>query len=216
MALREVGAEGIDGTDEVLFPEFVTEAARRRTFRTWLKSSPIKPQDLVDAGFFYTGRSDRVRCFHCGEGLRAWEPGEDPWTEHARWSPQCGHVIRMKGEEFVAQVQRGFLTGVDELPSRVHEGRDQTDSAIHEEQELSGLLAQLWPTSGTVDDPENSCSQRKNDEFDKFGEFVAAQLRAMPVERALLAQIEVQEVLQRVRLTRGHVPLARTDPRPFP
>ena len=33
--------------------------------------------------------------------LRAWEPGDDPWIEHARWFPTCNHVLVYKGREFV-------------------------------------------------------------------------------------------------------------------
>ncbi|GBP63407.1 Death-associated inhibitor of apoptosis 1 [Eumeta japonica] len=49
------------------------------------KSSPVKPEDLADAGFFYTGRSDKTLCFYCGGGLRDWKDNDNPWEEHAVW-----------------------------------------------------------------------------------------------------------------------------------
>lgn len=47
------------------------------------------------------GTNDHVNCFHCGSGLRNWEPEDDPWLEHARWFPQCRFLLLMKGEQFV-------------------------------------------------------------------------------------------------------------------
>ena len=52
-------------------------------------------------GMSVSGTNDQVRCFYCGGGLRHWEPGDDPWIEHARWFPQCGYVRLVKGDEFV-------------------------------------------------------------------------------------------------------------------
>lgn len=42
-------------------------------------------------------------CFHCGQGLRDWKVHDQPWKEHARWSPTCGFVLLSKGGEFVAE-----------------------------------------------------------------------------------------------------------------
>lgn len=53
---------------------------------------------------FSTGTNDHVNCFHCGSGLRNWEPDDDPWLEHARWFPQCRFVMLMKGEQYIKAV----------------------------------------------------------------------------------------------------------------
>ena len=45
-------------------------------------------KQMATAGFYYTGTNDQVRCFWCGIELRN-EPGDDPWCEHARYSPIC-------------------------------------------------------------------------------------------------------------------------------
>lgn len=46
-----------------------------------------------------------MRCFYCDMGLRHWEPGDDPWEEHARWYPRCNYMITTKGEEYIRQIQ---------------------------------------------------------------------------------------------------------------
>lgn len=33
-----------------------------------------------------------------------WEYDDDPWVEHARWSPKCSFVLLSKGRYFVDQV----------------------------------------------------------------------------------------------------------------
>lgn len=43
-------------------------------------------------------------CFYCGQGLKGWEVHDQPWREHARWSPTCGFVLLSRGGEFVAEV----------------------------------------------------------------------------------------------------------------
>uniref|UniRef100_A0A3B3Z775 E3 ubiquitin-protein ligase XIAP n=1 Tax=Periophthalmus magnuspinnatus TaxID=409849 RepID=A0A3B3Z775_9GOBI len=45
-------------------------------------SHPISPERLAQAGFYSTGKGDRVLCFSCRGGLKGWEPEEDPWEEH--------------------------------------------------------------------------------------------------------------------------------------
>lgn len=54
---------------------------------------------------YFTDAGDSVRCYHCGIGLRNWDPEDDPWVEHARWSPKCEYVQHEKGQEFINLVQ---------------------------------------------------------------------------------------------------------------
>ena len=59
---------------------------------------------MADAGFLVCGPADRVRCYYCGCVVEAWQDGNDPWREHARMSPTCGHVVARKGAEYVRRV----------------------------------------------------------------------------------------------------------------
>ncbi|XP_008846904.1 baculoviral IAP repeat-containing protein 3, partial [Nannospalax galili] len=85
-----------------------THAARFKTFCNWPLTVLVHPQQLASAGFYYTGHSDDVKCFCCDGGLRCWESGDDPWVEHAKWFPRCEYLIRIKGQEFITQVQSGY------------------------------------------------------------------------------------------------------------
>nr|Q90660.1 RecName: Full=Inhibitor of apoptosis protein; Short=IAP; AltName: Full=Inhibitor of T-cell apoptosis protein [Gallus gallus]AAB48118.1 IAP-like protein [Gallus gallus] len=85
-----------------------THEARVKTFINWPTRIPVQPEQLADAGFYYVGRNDDVKCFCCDGGLRCWESGDDPWIEHAKWFPRCEYLLRVKGGEFVSQVQARF------------------------------------------------------------------------------------------------------------
>jgi len=86
--------------------DYVTSESRIKSFDGWPESVTQIPQDLVEAGFFYCGLSDHVRCFHCGNGIRNWERGDIPWNEHARLYPKCHYVRLMKGQGFIDEIQR--------------------------------------------------------------------------------------------------------------
>lgn len=47
------------------------------------------------------GQDDQMLCFCCSQGLKDWEDDDEPWTEHARWSPSCSYVLLSKGKNFV-------------------------------------------------------------------------------------------------------------------
>ncbi|KAL4716119.1 hypothetical protein ACJJTC_013896 [Scirpophaga incertulas] len=95
-------------------PTKASLAARLATFEQWPADRHQQPQTLAEAGFFYTGTDDQVRCFYCDGGLGKWEAGDTPWSEHAHWFPHCGYVILIKGQDFVdscrnrTSVQRTF------------------------------------------------------------------------------------------------------------
>ena len=52
-----------------------------------------------------TGYSDNVKCFFCDGGLCNWEADDEPWTEHARWFPDCGFLKQVKGTKFILKVR---------------------------------------------------------------------------------------------------------------
>lgn len=93
-SLVTMGAEADTATEDcempslrrcLEFPEYGIELARLRSFDEWPRSMKQKPEQLSDAGFFYTEKSDRVICFSCGGGLRDWDEKDDPWEQHALW-----------------------------------------------------------------------------------------------------------------------------------
>lgn len=74
-------------------PNYSKEHARLHTFINWPKYCPVRPKELIDAGFYYTGYEDQVQCFKCGIILAGWEPQDTPWGEHEKWAKDCPLVI---------------------------------------------------------------------------------------------------------------------------
>lgn len=83
------------------YPNYAIEADRLKSYEDWPTSLKQKPKQLSDAGFFYTGKSDRVKCFSCGGGLKDWEAEDEPWEQHAIWYSNCHYLQLMKGPEFI-------------------------------------------------------------------------------------------------------------------
>ena len=87
-------------------PQFAIEALRLESFKSsWPTNLTQTPENLSSAGFFYDGYSDNVHCFFCDGGLCNWESEDDPWTEHARWFPDCGFLKQVKGLKYIQKVQ---------------------------------------------------------------------------------------------------------------
>ena len=90
-------------------PHMRSAEARLQTFldnsSTWpAHRIRATPQQTVDAGMYYLGERDRVKCWYCNGGLQNWERDDDPMEEHAKWFPLCEFVLQQKGPDYVHQV----------------------------------------------------------------------------------------------------------------
>lgn len=94
-----------------------TTSSRLKTFVNWPTRIPVTPKKLAEAGFYYVGRNDDVKCFCCDGGLRCWESGDDPWVEHAKWFPRCEYLLHVKGQSFVTDIQDRYPHLLDQLLS---------------------------------------------------------------------------------------------------
>ena len=65
---------------------------------------------LADAGFYYLGEGDKVKCWYCNGGLKNWDRFDDPWIEHAKWFPLCEYLLKNKGVDFVKDILKGFIS----------------------------------------------------------------------------------------------------------
>ncbi|XP_071170353.1 putative inhibitor of apoptosis [Mytilus edulis] len=87
-------------------PEMETVTDRIDTFVTWPHKDIQEPTNVATAGFYYTLNHDLVRCFCCNLGLSEWDECDNPWTEHARHSPACWYLKRVKGQQFIDDIQK--------------------------------------------------------------------------------------------------------------
>ncbi|KAG0721610.1 Death-associated inhibitor of apoptosis 2 [Chionoecetes opilio] len=94
---------------EVAFPQ-LTLVRRLQTFAQWPKDTRVEPEQLAEAGFFYTGLSDFIQCFHCGGGLFGWRADDDLFADHARYYPCCNFIRNKRSEQGVPAIHEANTT----------------------------------------------------------------------------------------------------------
>lgn len=58
---------------------------REATYRGWVHTGTrLTPRRMAQAGLYYTGIRDKVRCPYCKVELESWELHDDPFSEHCR------------------------------------------------------------------------------------------------------------------------------------
>ncbi|KAJ8716649.1 hypothetical protein PYW07_003276 [Mythimna separata] len=124
-------------------PRYASETARLRSFQDWPRCMKQKPEELAEAGFFYTGQGDKTKCFYCDGGLKDWENDDVPWEQHARWFDRCAYVQLVKGREYVQKV----MTEACAVPA-AEAGRDVAP-------------VRTSTSSSPLDSPENSVDDSK-------------------------------------------------------
>lgn len=79
---------------------------RIESFKEWPTAMKQTAENMADAGFFYLGVSDKVKCFRCHGLLHRWGARDDPWEEHAKWNKTCTYLLERKGKEFIERVSK--------------------------------------------------------------------------------------------------------------
>ncbi|CAF3353217.1 unnamed protein product [Rotaria socialis] len=78
---------------------------RYASFATCPTENLPSVENLVKAGFFYTGSKNIVTCFYCNGSLQNWGVNDNPTIEHARWFPHCGYAKQLCGAELYRKIQ---------------------------------------------------------------------------------------------------------------
>ena len=87
-------------THAVIHSKFLKIDQRYESFLRLPNQLRLPPvNELVKAGFFYSGTGDKVTCFCCNGSLANWGPKDNPLIEHARWFPHCSYAKRLCGTE---------------------------------------------------------------------------------------------------------------------
>ncbi|XP_053661169.1 death-associated inhibitor of apoptosis 2-like [Anopheles marshallii] len=122
--------QGIQQVEMPFMPEYASLDTRIRSFRNWNYGHIQDPKRLSEAGFYYAGVEDEVRCFHCDGGLRDWLVTDDPWHEHARCFAGCNFLQLVLGQAYISEV---LLNGAavianDDTQQGPHTGNTGTNS----------------------------------------------------------------------------------------
>jgi hypothetical protein len=84
---------------------YIELSKRTASFATWSSEKLPSVEDLVRAGFFYTGTKSIVTCFYCNGSLQNWGANDNPTIEHARWLPHCAYAKQLCGAELYRKIQ---------------------------------------------------------------------------------------------------------------
>uniref|UniRef100_A0A3P9J2W1 E3 ubiquitin-protein ligase XIAP n=1 Tax=Oryzias latipes TaxID=8090 RepID=A0A3P9J2W1_ORYLA len=81
-------------------------------------SKKVSPLQLAEAGFIFTGVSDRVRCFSCQKTVENWSQEDDPVDRHIQVSPsctflRCTHYNRFKSNPHMPLSNGGLHDGTE-------------------------------------------------------------------------------------------------------
>jgi hypothetical protein len=70
---------------------------RKQSFtdKGWDQSIPVSFDELCEAGFYYTGLDDKVKCFHCCGTLHIWFEGIVLYS-HEKIFPDCHYTALNK------------------------------------------------------------------------------------------------------------------------
>jgi hypothetical protein len=86
-------------------PAYSDITKRLQSYTTWPGEASPSVEELVRAGFFYTGTSNVVTCFYCNGSLQNWSVNDNPVIEHVRWFAHCSYAKQLCGDEFHHQIQ---------------------------------------------------------------------------------------------------------------
>lgn len=120
--------------------------SRRRHHRHLLI---ILPQ-LAAAGFYHKPTElspDNTACFLCERALDGWEADDDPLSEHAKHSPDCGWAVirdlaRWPAHAYAEQLENGGVDGDDEFGGL----EDPTGARLTAARRAT--FGNMWPHSG--------------------------------------------------------------------
>lgn len=122
--------------DEIKYPDFKLMNQRLKTFETWPVGIKQRPQELAEAGFFYSGQSDLTICFACGLKICKWEPTDNCWVEHKKHTPTLCSFLKLN-HETVTLNEKNYdefkkLPKIDVQP-------DKDESPVHTEVQFESI-----------------------------------------------------------------------------
>lgn len=85
--------------------EYAKKEDRLKTFADWPISIIPTKYEMAEAGFFYFGKGDLVKCFSCGGCLRDWLSEDIALEEHAFQFDYCSYLQMMVGKEGIKKLK---------------------------------------------------------------------------------------------------------------
>ncbi|CAF0754876.1 unnamed protein product [Adineta ricciae] len=121
--------------------EYMSLVDRKASFQTWPAKSMPSVEDLVKAGFFYTGQQNIVKCFHCDGSLEKWGANDNPLIEHVRRFPCCLYAKQLAGDQLYNRIRQAQNDLTAQTHMQISSTTGRTQLEIPNEALLSRLVA---------------------------------------------------------------------------
>ncbi|KAM9469778.1 E3 ubiquitin-protein ligase XIAP isoform 1-T2 [Clarias gariepinus] len=145
-------------TDDM--PDWSMMSTRLNSFRAFPHSPQVPAERLARAGFYFTGESDRVRCFSCQHTIEDWNQDDVPVERHKSVSPACVFLKCVHNRSFgpgTSSQSHGSIYNEEaedmEFRLRTGEVMDESDypRIPHMKREDSRLATFInWPSQSPV------------------------------------------------------------------
>lgn len=107
--INSVSNEGLMCVSNAINGYYTELPNRFASFETWPNENLPSIDNLVHAGFFYTGKQTVVTCFYCNGSLQNWSATDDPRYEHAKWFPNCAYIKQFCGADLYKKIRESTL-----------------------------------------------------------------------------------------------------------
>lgn len=95
MDFNENNHEDDSKIEKLFFGSLPKQSIEKLRINTFLKWPLITPnvQNMLTAGWVFTGMADRVICIYCGVICHKWVPSDQPYEIHRLKSPRCSFIL---------------------------------------------------------------------------------------------------------------------------
>ncbi|KAL4648873.1 E3 ubiquitin-protein ligase XIAP-like [Arapaima gigas] len=138
-------------------PDWSGLQTRLESFHRFPSTAQVSAERMARAGFYFTGETDRVRCFSCQQTVEGWQSGDAPVDRHRQVSPACKFLSCVHGVRPNAPVDSSpvYNEEAEDMEYRLRRGEVVDDTMYptvphmrREDDRLSSF--QGWPTSAPV------------------------------------------------------------------
>lgn len=140
---------------ERLEPMRRRKSLRQSSFDSWPQNAAIRPDELINDGFYYMGMSDKVQCVHCGGVLSGWRKDDNVHKEHGRHFRRCPSLHGEIESDDIEIDGDGSFSGVSDGYNNVADNHDLIDHGKstnngYQFGKLSGKYDIVKPESKTI------------------------------------------------------------------
>lgn len=143
------GIESYHSWGDPEYPEFSSPVARLKSLLIFPPGLKMCDREIANAGLFYQGVSDQLRCFYCGEVFSQWN-GKGPLEAHSEMYDVCKFIKIMVNAE-IREKKKNIPSFID----KIRKNEIKLRKARRDEKIFEFLIAKPESSSETEEDLED-------------------------------------------------------------